>query len=187
LFERTCVFIGIQFTKHFIGFDLVETNQFFDSNSNVILTWQTCGHRSSRVAGSKHQALAFYPSVRFWYVLLVVLKCRGESGQGLCVSSVLANRMRLRSADSWFKNVFGRRIRRKSALRTRILIASSHSKGHSYSNLKGYLVESSLNGILLNCFLWKRTNWSVVIQTWFWHGKPAASARAGLREVNAGR
>jgi len=54
LFEGTCV-IGIQFTKHFIEFVLVETNQLFGTCfvSNVILTRQTCGHRSSRVVGSK--------------------------------------------------------------------------------------------------------------------------------------
>jgi len=53
LFERTCIFAGIQFTKYFIEFVLVETNLFFGSNSNVILMLQTCGHRSSRVAGSQ--------------------------------------------------------------------------------------------------------------------------------------
>ena len=40
------------------------------SNSNVILTRQTCGHHSSRVAGSKCRALAFYFSVRVWYVFV---------------------------------------------------------------------------------------------------------------------
>jgi len=59
LCERTCVFTGIQFTKHFIEFVLVETTQLFGCTVNVILTRQTCGHRSSRVAGSTHRALAF--------------------------------------------------------------------------------------------------------------------------------
>ena len=52
-FERTRVFSGIQFTKHFIEFVFVETNEVIRSNSNVILTQQTCGQRSRRVAGSK--------------------------------------------------------------------------------------------------------------------------------------
>jgi len=60
-FDQTNVrFPGIQFTKQFIEFVLLETNQFFVSISNVILTRQTCGHRSSKVAGSKRRALVFY-------------------------------------------------------------------------------------------------------------------------------
>jgi len=99
LFERKCVFAGIQFTKHFVEF-LVEMNRFYDSNSSVILTQQSCGHRSSRVAGSKRQAQAFYFSVRILYVFLIS-KCRGESDLGLCMSSVLAKRMYLHIADFW--------------------------------------------------------------------------------------
>ena len=60
LFQRTCEFNGIQFIKHFSEFVFVETNEVDRSNSNVILTRQTCGHRSSRVAESKRQALALY-------------------------------------------------------------------------------------------------------------------------------
>jgi len=67
------------------------------------------GQHSSRATGRKRQALAFYFSIRIRYVFSIS-KCRGESGLGLCVSSVLAKRMRLRSADFRFKNVFGRRI-----------------------------------------------------------------------------
>ena len=48
-FERTCVFNGIQFTKHFIEFIFVETNEVVRSNSNVILTRQTCGHGSASI------------------------------------------------------------------------------------------------------------------------------------------
>jgi len=40
-FERACIFIGIQFTKHFIEFVFVETNQFVGSNPNVILMRKT--------------------------------------------------------------------------------------------------------------------------------------------------
>jgi Tfp pilus assembly PilM family ATPase len=52
LFKQTCVFSGIQFTKHFIEFVFVETNEVVCSNSTMILTQQTCGQRSSRVVGS---------------------------------------------------------------------------------------------------------------------------------------
>jgi len=48
----------------------VETNQFFSSNSNVILTRQTCGHQKpslEKSCGNKRRALAFYFSVRIWY------------------------------------------------------------------------------------------------------------------------
>jgi len=48
---------GIQFTTHFIGFFVVETEQFVGSSVNVILTRQTCGQRVSRAAASKRQAL----------------------------------------------------------------------------------------------------------------------------------
>ena len=40
LFERTCVFAGIQFTKHYIEIVFVETNELVSSNSNLILTRQ---------------------------------------------------------------------------------------------------------------------------------------------------
>ena len=46
---------------------------------------------------------------------------------------------------------------------------------------------ASLQSILSNSFLWKRTNWSVVIHIWSWRGKPAASAQAVLWEANAER
>ena len=59
LFERTCVFTGIQFTNHFIEFAYVKTNELVCSNSNMTLTRQTCGQHSSRVAGRKRRALAF--------------------------------------------------------------------------------------------------------------------------------
>jgi len=70
-FERAWVFSGIQFTKILIEFVVVETKDVVRSNSNVILTRQTCGQHSSRFAGSKHRALAFYFSVRIWHVLLI--------------------------------------------------------------------------------------------------------------------
>ena len=94
------------------------------SNSNVMLTWQTCGHRFNRFAGSKRRALAFYFSVRIRYMFLRSI-CTGTSDLGVCMISVLAKRMLQRSADFQFKNVLGRRICRKSTLRCCILFAST--------------------------------------------------------------
>jgi len=53
------------------------------------------------------------------------------------MTSVLAKRKQLHSAEFRFKNVFGRKIRRKSALRSRILSASTEVKHRlgSYSPL----------------------------------------------------
>ena len=48
--ERTQILSGIQFTRHFIEFIVVETKQFVGSNVNVILTRQTCGKRPSMAA-----------------------------------------------------------------------------------------------------------------------------------------
>ena len=67
-FERTRILSGIQFTKHFIEFFVVEANQLVGNNSNVILSRQTCGQRSSMFAGSKHRAPQNYFSVRICYV-----------------------------------------------------------------------------------------------------------------------
>ena len=64
--KRTCVFSGIQFIKQFIEFDDVEMKQIVSSNTNVILTRQTCGQRSGMAAGGKRRALAFYFSVRLF-------------------------------------------------------------------------------------------------------------------------
>ena len=60
--------------------------------------------------------------------------CR-ESDLGLRTTSVLAKRMPLCSADFRFYNVFGRKIRRKSALRSGILFASTEvmHRPRSYS------------------------------------------------------
>jgi len=44
--ERTRILSGIQFTKQFIEFVVVETEQFVSSNINVILTRQTCGQHT---------------------------------------------------------------------------------------------------------------------------------------------
>jgi len=45
--EQTRILSGIQYTRYFIEFDVVETKRFVGSNkANVILTWQICGQRS---------------------------------------------------------------------------------------------------------------------------------------------
>ena len=80
---------------------LLETKQIVRSNSNVILGRQTCGQRSAMAVGGKRRALAFYFPVRIFYEFLMS-KCRGESDLGLCMTSVLAKRMPLRSADFQF-------------------------------------------------------------------------------------
>jgi len=56
-------------------------------------------------------------------------------------------------------------------------------------NKRAYSMESSLQSIILNIFLWKQTNCHclVAIQTWCSRGTPAASARAWLLKANAGR
>ena len=118
LFERTCKFAGNQFTKRFIEFVLVETNLLFGSNSNVFLTLQACGHRSSRVAGLKRQALAFYFSVRIWYMFWI-LKCKRKLDLGLWMTSAPEKRMQLHSAD--FRLILPDTfLNRKSALRMKL-------------------------------------------------------------------
>ena len=133
LFEWTCEFSGIQFTKHFIEFVLLKTNHLLDSNSNLTLTRQTCYHRSSRVAESKHWALAFDFSVRIWYMFFIP-KSRVESDLGLCMISVLAMRMRLCSAN--FRRILRSNSfwNRKSALCGRIFFASTEIMHRPRSN-----------------------------------------------------
>ena len=53
------------------------TKQFISSNVYLILTWQTCGQRSSLSAGSKRRVLGNYFPVKICYVFLI-LKCRGD-------------------------------------------------------------------------------------------------------------
>jgi len=84
---------------------------------------------SSRVVGNKRQALALYFYVRIW-CLFFISRCRGISDQGLCLTSLLAKRMLLRSFD------FRRIVRpntffnQKSALCGRILFASTEVMQH---------------------------------------------------------
>jgi len=121
LFERSCVFAGIQFTKHFIEFILVETKKLFRSNSNMILTRQTCGQHSGRVAGRKRRALAFcFPYELLICSMFLISKCRVDLDIGLCIRSVREKRVccsvlqcvavccsvPLPSAGFRFKNVF---------------------------------------------------------------------------------
>jgi len=119
-----CVFTGIQFTKAFHRIRSCGNGPFFGSNSNVSLTRQTCGYRSSRLAGSKRQALAFCYSIRIWYVFLIS-KCRKESDLDVCTTSVLAKRTPLRSANFrriLWPNTF---VNPKSALHSGVLFAST--------------------------------------------------------------
>ena len=91
--------------------------------SNMILSRQTYGQRSGMAAESKRRALALYFPVRICYMFLI-LKCRGRLDLCLCITSVLAKRMQLRSADLrqiLRPNTF---LNRKSALRSHILFAS---------------------------------------------------------------
>jgi len=71
----------------------VEMKQIVSSNSNVIST-----RRSGMAAGSKRRAPAFYFSVLIYYMFLIS-KCKEELDQGLFMTSVLAKRMSLPSAD----------------------------------------------------------------------------------------
>ena len=63
----------------------METKQIVNSNSNVILTRQTCGQRSCMSAACRCRALAFYFSVQIGFTFLIS-KCRGESDLGLCMT-----------------------------------------------------------------------------------------------------
>jgi len=87
------------------------------------LIWQTYGQRWSRVVGSKRQVLAFF-SVRICYMFLTS-KCRRESDLSLFMRSVLAERMRVHSAD--FRRILRSNIfsNQKSALCSGILFAST--------------------------------------------------------------
>ena len=90
---ETQILIGIQFTRHFIEFVFVEMRQSVGSNSNVILTRQTCGQRSSMVAGSKHRTLSFYFPLRMRYIFPIT-RCKREWNLGLWTFLVLDKRMR---------------------------------------------------------------------------------------------
>jgi len=51
--ERTRILRGIQVTRHFIEFIVVETKCFVGSNVNVILTRQTCTRACLREANAE--------------------------------------------------------------------------------------------------------------------------------------
>ena len=78
-----------------------ETKRFVGSFVNVILTWQTCGQRSSRAVESKRPALRDYFSVQICYMFLRS-KCREDRDLGLCTTLVLAKREPLRHAKIRF-------------------------------------------------------------------------------------
>ena len=102
--ERTRVLSGIQFTRHFIEFVVVETKELVCSNINVILTRQTCDqHSGISICKSNRRALACCISERFCYMFLIS-KYR-ESDLGLRTISGLAKRMPLRGGDFRLKRV----------------------------------------------------------------------------------
>jgi len=117
--KRTRILSRFHFTKHFIEFVLVETNQVVGSNSNVILTRQT----SSMAAGSRYRAQAFVFCIQIWY-MFPVSKCRGESDLGLCTTSGLAQTMPLPGGD--FRQILRPNtfFNRKSPSSSRFLFAS---------------------------------------------------------------
>ena len=98
ILRRTRILSGIQFTRHFIGFVVVEKQRLVGSNANVILTRETCGQCSSSIAGGKRRALASYFFIRISYMFRM-RKCKGKSDLGLCSTLVLATIMPLRIAD----------------------------------------------------------------------------------------
>jgi len=71
--QKPRILSGIQFTRHFIEFVVVETKLFVGSNVNVILTL-TCGQRLSRAAGSKKERKQCQPTntVNCFYPLNIV-------------------------------------------------------------------------------------------------------------------
>ena len=120
--ERTRVLSGIQFTRHFIEFVVVETKELVCSNINVILTRQTCDqHSGISICKSNRRALACCFSERLCYMFLIS-KYR-ESDLGLrTISGSKKN-----AAAGWrlqIKKSFSSKIRRKSALRSGNLFAS---------------------------------------------------------------
>jgi len=85
---------------------------------------ETFGQRSIRAEGSKNRESPLYFSI--WICrMFVIWKCRGKDDLGLCTASGLAKRMPLRGGNFRFKNVFGRKNRRKLPLRSGILLACS--------------------------------------------------------------
>jgi len=83
--KLTFVFSGIQFAKYFIKFVVVETNQLWSSESNVILTRQTYGQRlvittticDTRSCLNCYQFVSF-PQQRTWIL------CKLDSTEHVC-------------------------------------------------------------------------------------------------------
>jgi len=124
LFERkSAEFAGIQFTKHFIEFVPVETNQIFRWEFQNDLG--AANLRPLLEQGCRNQT----PSASFQFFqiwdLFLTSKCRGKYELGLCMTSVLAKRMRVRSAD--FRRILRPNtfLNEKSVLCGHILLAST--------------------------------------------------------------
>jgi len=92
--------------------------------SNWISTRQTCGQRSSMSGESKHRALALYFCLRIGPMLLIS-KCEGKLDLGLCINSILANMLPLRTGK--FRQILRPNtfVNRKSPPHSSILLAST--------------------------------------------------------------
>jgi len=123
LFERTCVFIVIQW-KAFHRVRLCGNERIGPSELKSDLHAANLCPALEEGWGKKTPSASILFFVRIWNVF-VLSKCRGVSDSCLCMRLVLAKRMPLRSADFWFQDVFGHRIRWKSALRNSIFFAST--------------------------------------------------------------
>ena len=98
----------------------METNRFVSDFSDVILTWQTYGQRSSRAAESKHRALGNYVKDLISYVCIIP-KCRETEIRVLCTFWVLVKRELLRNAKFRFF------LRAKHVLFSEVAIAQRFS------------------------------------------------------------
>ena len=89
-------------------------------------TLEMCGQHSSRAERSQNRESALYFSI--WICcMFVIWKCRGKDDLGMCTASGLAKRMPLRGGAFRFKNMFGRKNRRKLPPRSGILLACSEA------------------------------------------------------------
>jgi len=112
------------FYKAFHEFVFVQTNEVVRNNSSVILTWQTCGQRSSRVLGKQTPSVSILFCVRIWFMFLISI-CKGESDRGLCMASGLAKRMRLHLDAANLRLALGHSCERQTPS-TRMLFSTTN-------------------------------------------------------------
>jgi len=120
--RRTQILSRFQFSRHFIEFFVDSKNFLFSSNSNVILTLQTCGQRSS-MFGKQTPSARILVSKRMHYMFLIS-KCR-ESNLYLCTILILAKRMPLRGGNFRLENVFDLKTCQDLRMRSSIFFAST--------------------------------------------------------------